>query len=71
MKEGIKVLINTLGYANAARFIAILGGEWDSVRDIREKRIKSDIDEITERIRRRRLGREVEEKSDGFITWER
>jgi len=73
MKEGVKVLIDRLGYANAARFIAILGGEGDSVRDIRERRMESDIDEITERIKRRRsgTGREVEEEeSDGIITEE-
>jgi hypothetical protein len=50
MREGARALIDRLGYANAARFIAILGGEGDSVIDIREKRMKSDIDEITERI---------------------
>ena len=54
MREGARALIDRLGYANAARFIAILGGEGDSVIDIREKRMKSDIDEITERIKRRR-----------------
>ena len=54
MREGARALIDRLGYANAARFIAILGGEGDSVADIREKRTKSDIDEITERIKRRR-----------------
>jgi len=54
MREGARALIDRLGYANAARFIAILGGEGDSVMDIRERRVKSDIDEITERIKRRR-----------------
>ena len=54
MREGARALIDRLGYANAARFIARLGGEGDSVIDIREKRTKSDIDEITERIKRRR-----------------
>jgi aspartate/methionine/tyrosine aminotransferase len=54
MREGARALIDRLGYANAARFIAILGGEGDSVIDIRERRMKSDIDEITERIKRRR-----------------
>jgi len=58
MNLDFTLLINRLGYANAARFIAILGGEGDSVIDIRERRMKSDIDEITERIRRRRSGRE-------------
>ena len=55
MREGAKALIDRLGYADAARFIAIMGGEGDSVRDIREKRTQSDIDEITERIKRRRI----------------
>lgn len=54
MREGARALIDRLGYADAARFIAILGGEGDSVEDIREKRMKSDIDEMTERIKRRR-----------------
>lgn len=56
MREGAKALIDRLGYANAARFIAILGGEGDSVTEIREKRMKSDIDAIVERIK----GRSVE-----------
>ena len=55
MREGAKALIDRLGYADAARFIAIMGGEGDSVRAIREKRAQSDIDEITERIKRRRI----------------
>jgi aspartate/methionine/tyrosine aminotransferase len=59
MRAGARALIDRLGYANAVRFIAILGGEGDSVRDIREKRIKSDIDEITERIKRRKSDVEV------------
>jgi hypothetical protein len=46
MREGAKALIDRLGYANAARFIAMLGGEEDSVTEIREKRMKSDIDAI-------------------------
>ena len=63
MREGAKALIDRLGYANAARFIAILGGEGDSVIEIREKRMKSDIEEIAERIKRRRSGREMNEES--------
>ncbi|MBE9593582.1 MAG: hypothetical protein IMF19_08885 [Proteobacteria bacterium] len=63
MREGAKALIDRLGYADAARFIAILGGEGDSVIEIREKRMKSDIDEIAERIKRRRSGREMSEES--------
>jgi len=55
MREGAKALIDRLGYANAARFIAILGGEGDSVTEIREKRMKSDIDAIVERIKRRSI----------------
>jgi aspartate/methionine/tyrosine aminotransferase len=63
MREGAKALIDRLGYANAARFIAILGGEGDSVIEIREKRMKSEIDEIAERIKRRRSGRKMSEES--------
>ena len=59
MRAGARALIDRLGYANAVRFIAILGGEGDSVSDIREKRMKSDIDEITERIKRRKSDIEV------------
>ena len=63
MREGARALIDQLGYANAARFIAILGGEGDSVIDIRERRVKSDIDEITERIKRRKSDQRMLEKS--------
>ena len=63
MREGAKALIDRLGYANAARFIALLGGEGDSVREIRERRTKSDIDDIAERIKERRSGREMNEES--------
>ena len=59
MRAGARALIDRLGYANAVRFIAILGGEGDSVSDIRAKRMKSDIDEITERIKRRKSDVEV------------
>ena len=65
MREGVKALIDRLGYANAARFIAILGGGGDSVIEIREKRMKSDIDEIAERIKRRKSGRKMSEESKG------
>lgn len=54
MREGAKALIERLGYANAVRFIALLGGEGDSVKEIRKKRMKSDIDKITEIIKKRR-----------------
>ena len=63
IREGARALIDRLGYANAARFIAILGGEGDSVIDIRERRMKSDIDEITERIKRRKSDQRMLEKS--------
>ena len=63
MREGAKALIGRLGYADAARFIAIMGGEGDSVKDIRAKRMQSDIDEITERIKMRRADREIKEES--------
>ena len=61
MRAGARALIDRLGYANAVRFIAILGGEGDSVRDIREKRMKSDRDDITERIKRRKSDRKVKD----------
>ena len=51
VREGIRALIDRLGYANATRFIAMLGGEGDSLRKIREKRGELEIDEIVERIR--------------------
>lgn len=54
MRERTKALTDRLGYVNAGWFIAIMGGEGDSVKDIREKRTQSDIDMITERIKRRR-----------------
>jgi aspartate/methionine/tyrosine aminotransferase len=63
MREGAKALIDRRGYANAVRFITLLGGEGDSVREIRKRRTKSDIDEIAERIKRRRSGREMSEES--------
>ena len=63
MREGAKALIDRLGYADAARFIALLGGDGDSVIEIREKRMKSDIDEIAERIKIRRSGRKMNEES--------
>lgn len=63
MREGAKALIDRLGYADAARFIAIMGGEGDSVTDIREKRMQSDIDEIAEKIKRRRSSREIKEEN--------
>ena len=65
MREGAIALIDRLGYANAARFIAILGGEGDSVKDIRKRRMKSDIDEIAERIKRRKSGKEMKGESKG------
>ena len=37
--------------------------EGDSVREIRERRAKSDIDEIAGRIKRRRSSREMNEES--------
>ena len=40
-----------------------MDGERDSVKDIRERRAQSDIDEIAERIKRRRSGREMNEES--------
>jgi hypothetical protein len=36
--EGTTALIKRLGYANAARFISLLGGKGDMVVEIRKKR---------------------------------
>ena len=38
MREGAKALIDRLGYADAARFIAIMAGEGDSVKDIKREK---------------------------------
>lgn len=49
--EGTTALIKRLGYANAARFISLLGGEGNLVEEIRKKRESESIEEIVERIR--------------------
>ena len=51
--EGIEVLIEQLGYANAARFIAMLGGEGDMSKEIRKIREKTSIEDILGRIERK------------------
>jgi len=49
--EGTSALIKRLGYANAARFISLLGGKGDMVLEIREKRESESIGEVVKRIR--------------------
>jgi hypothetical protein len=49
--EGTTALIKRLGYANAARFISLLGGRGDMVVEIRKKRESEGIGEVVKRIR--------------------
>ncbi|MCZ7391807.1 MAG: hypothetical protein ABOK23_12885 [Candidatus Methanoperedens sp.] len=49
--EGTTALIKRLGYANAARFISLLGGKGDMVLEIRKKRESEGIGEVVKRIR--------------------
>jgi len=49
--EGKSALIKRLGYANAARFISLLGGKGDMVVEIREKRESESIGGVVKRIR--------------------
>lgn len=49
--EGTTALIKRLGYANAARFISLLGGKGDIVEEIRKKRESESIEDVVRRIR--------------------
>ncbi len=49
--EGTTALINRLGYANAARFISMLGGKGDMVEEIRKRRENESIEDVVKRIR--------------------
>lgn len=49
--EGTTALIKRLGYANAARFISLLGGKGDLVEVIRKKRESESIEDVVRRIR--------------------
>lgn len=49
--EGTTALIKRLGYANAARFISLLGGKGDMVEEIRKKRESESIGDVVTRIR--------------------
>ncbi|MBU4374232.1 MAG: hypothetical protein KKD69_04535 [Euryarchaeota archaeon] len=49
--EGTTALIKRLGYANAARFLSLLGGEGDLVEEIRKKRESESIEDVVKRIR--------------------
>ena len=55
IREGVRALVERLGPANAARFIAAMGGEGDSVREIRKMRDRetATVEELVERIRAR------------------
>ncbi len=48
--EGTTALIKRLGYANAARFISLLGGKGDMVEEIRKKRGSESIEDVEKRI---------------------
>ncbi len=54
INEGVSALIDKLGYANAARFIALLGGQGDMTQVIRAKRDKESLGDIVSRIEKRR-----------------
>ncbi len=49
--EGTTALIKRLGYANAARFISLLGGKGHIVEEMRKKRESEPIDEEVKRIK--------------------
>lgn len=53
INEGVAALIEKLGYANAARFIALLGGREGMVKVIRAKRDKEALEDIVARIKKR------------------
>lgn len=58
LREGVRALVDRLGPANAARFIAAMGGEGDGVREVREMRGKIPLDELVRKVRaRERRGR--------------
>lgn len=48
--EGTTALIERLGYANATRFISLLGGKGDTVAEIRKKRESESIEDVVRRI---------------------
>lgn len=54
INDGVSALIDKLGYANAVRFIALLGGHGDMTRVIRAKRDKEALGDIVSRIEKRR-----------------
>jgi len=56
INEGVSALIEKLGYANAARFIALLGGQGDMTMVIRERRDKESLEDIVSRIKKRQAG---------------
>jgi hypothetical protein len=53
VSQGVDALIERLGYANAVRFIALLGGRGDMTKTIRAKRDKGSLEEIVSRIQKK------------------
>ncbi len=49
-REGVKALIEKLGYANTIRFLALMGGKGDSVKELLDKTKDLTIEEIVEEI---------------------
>ncbi|MBI4362701.1 MAG: hypothetical protein HY558_05950 [Euryarchaeota archaeon] len=51
LREGVEALIQRLGPDGAAQFIAAMGGEGDSVQEIRRMREGVTLEELVKRIR--------------------
>lgn len=58
ISQGVSALIEKLGYANAARFIALLGGQGDMTKTIRRQRDKESFEDIVARIKNRTTKKE-------------
>jgi len=52
--RGVTALVEKLGYANAARFIAMLGGQGNMTKLLRKKRDRESLEEIVTRINKRK-----------------
>lgn len=50
LREGMDVLMEGLGPEGAVRFIAMLGGRGDSVKELRRARKGTTVDEVMERV---------------------
>jgi hypothetical protein len=53
VSQGVNALIERLGYANAARFIALLGGQGDMTKTLRAVRDKESLEDIVSRMKKR------------------